>query len=163
MQYTYILWERKFSKKNIFIRRERRLSSIAVSTRTATTYTVWNGHTWYLSPVPNLRFLYMTIVEKYEIYPHLPCGNILYFPTWQIWKNFKYSTFLHNEGFITKIYIYNLCKLWCFVAFYVVLFFVIYAKSILSRYTRFFGDNNWAKNCAPGEKMTNIRHGNGIR
>ena len=44
-----------------------------------------------------------------------------------------------------------LCDLRCFVA-----------KSVLSRFTRFGVEKNWANNFVCGEKRTNIRYGNDV-
>ena len=60
----------------------------------------------------------------------------------------------------------NVYNLWCFVAFYNILlpnqFFCnlrcFVAKSVLVRFTRFCVEKNLAKNCARGEKMTNMRY-----
>ena len=64
----------------------------------------------------------------------------------------------------------NVYNLWCFVAFYNILlpnqFFCnlrcFVAKSVLVRFTRFCVEKNLAKNCARGEKMTNMRYGSNI-
>ena len=61
----------------------------------------------------------------------------------------------------------NVYNLWCFVAFYNILlhnhFFCdlrrFVAKSVLVWFTGFCVEKNWAKNCARGEKMTNMRYG----
>ena len=57
-----------------------------------------------------------------------------------------YGVLLHFTIFCCQISFF--CNLRCFVA-----------KSVLVRFTRFCVEKNLAKNCARGEKMTNMRYG----
>ena len=91
---------------------------------------------------------------------------------WAYWPKWTISTFLLRQGRITmsKLYCQTLFRknLRCFDALYCVLlqyvllycnlcnFVAIYA--VLSRFTRFCVEKSWTKNCACGEKKTNIRY-----
>ena len=64
-----------------------------------------------------------------------------------MWRNnvYNYGVLLHFTIFCCQISFF--CNLRCFVA-----------KSVLVRFTRFCVEKNLAKNCARGEKMTNMRY-----
>ena len=61
-----------------------------------------------------------------------------------------YGVLLHFTIFCCQISFF--CNLRCFVA-----------KSVLVRFTRFCVEKNLAKNCARGEKMTNMRYVHVVR
>ena len=72
------------------------------------------------------------------------------FSTWEMWGKSViictiFDVLLTFMQFCCKISL--LCNLRCFVA-----------KSVMSRFTRFGMEKNWAKNYACGEKMTNMRY-----
>ena len=56
-----------------------------------------------------------------------------------MWRNLKFTLF-----FVVK------SVLWWFTLFF--------EKYVLSRFSRFYVEKNWAKNCIGGDKMTNMRY-----
>ena len=94
----------------------------------------------------------------------------------------KVEKICHVEKFISPAYlsstelichllqhhkINNMSNFWCFVTFYAVLLQSLFfkcdlryfvAKSVLSRFTYFAVEKNWAKNFVCGEKRTNMRY-----
>ena len=91
----------------------------------------------------NFRFQYMTDVDKSEIPPHVEEFQIsVHDRCGEIWSFAKF-------GGISPCFC---CKI-CFV-----LFTLFFAKSVLSRFTRFCVEKSLSKNCIGGEKMTNMRY-----
>ena len=88
----------------------------------------WQMVRWSNSPHDRLSCGKNSPHEKYE-------ENL-----WKMWRN--------------KVY-----NVWCSVAFYIILWFTLFCREICSsRFTRFCVETNFTKNCARGEKMTNMRY-----
>ena len=75
-----------------------------------------------------------------------------------MWINFTFHhmTDVEKSPSLSKN---TVCYLWSFVAKYVFLQFTLFCHEIvLSQFTRYCVEKIWAKNCAHGEKMTNMRY-----
>ena len=127
----------------------------------------------HLKNIPHICHLYhlpdmwrkICHVEKFQISMRDKCGEIWNFSTcgvisnfaiWKMWRNLKFLHIWH----VCDVENASTCvKFMSFIVKLVLSQFMHFCrKSVLLRFTRFCVEKSWTKNCACGEKKTNIRY-----